>query len=1006
MHYSRRVLRSRSILAASFKVLLANALALLLALGCQKNEETTVSAPELAQHPSVGDSDTGLDWKATAIRSIGQRDFTAAEAAIRNRLVSKPDDAAALELLGDVFAAQRKPVLASEVYRDAITASDSPSRDLMDKVVEQQIAAGRPFDAIDSLQLMIDRYPDHPQARFDLAGLATMLGTPRLALPSLRWLMQRGQSDPDLLIVMADPDQVQPDGEMCQKWVDLSVANNKQDSRTEFGLAMLDATQLRWQDVATRLERVIAQHPNFAPAHTLYGRAIWELGDSDKLAKWTQTTPAQSDQWPTYWLLAAQWAQQAGRHNEAARAYWESLRLAPEGQLETLTGLMQSLDQLGRKDESAFLAGEIALRANLRDAMKIHFERKESSQSAALGVAEAMAGLGRIWEAEAWGRLAVSLPDERVADIAKRYLAIRNRLTTETPWQLAASSLTERINLSDLPSPQWSVAQSRPMTFGTANHGIVHFEDQATIRGLIHTCEVTPSAQTEGHWIYHSLGGGVGVIDLDLDGWPDLALAVLDGKPMQTDSAPNRLFRNVEGQFVDITKTSGYEDRGFTHGIAIGDYNEDGFPDIFDGNYGQNRLYRNNGDGTFQEITHDAGIAATGWSTSVMIADIDGDGISDLFETHYCGGKMPLERACKDGRGLTGTCPPLYFEAEPDRVWRGVGDGTFVDASGDWMNQTSPGRGLGIVAGQFDENPGLDLYVANDMTANHLWSATSSTESFRLVDLGLIRGLALNSKSLSQASMGIAVGDPNGDGLIDFFVTHFSNDHNTYYEQVRPGSWTDRSAISGLAIPSIKMLGFGTQWYDFDNHGKPELIIANGHVDNVQSEDVSYRMPPQLFRLNDDGKWVEPDRAEIGEYFTTEHLGRAVAVVDINRDGLGDVVITHLYDPVALLVNQSQQTGDRISIELKATQGSRDAIGTSITMTIDGRKHTAQLTAGDGYLASNQRLIVVGMGDSETARDIVVNWPSGTVQKIDELTTGHEYLMIEGDKNALQQDLR
>lgn len=974
-----------------------------MAVGCQKNDEAAAVLPKPSAKAETGMIEKQLDWKATANRSIATRDFAAAEATIRNRLVGTPTDAVALELLGDVYAAQKKPMLASDIYRDAIAASDSPGLGLLDKAVEQQIAAGRPFDAIDSLQLTIDRYPDHPQARFDLAGLATMLGTARLALPPLRWLMQRGQGDADLLIVMADPDQVQPDGEMCQKWIDISVANSQKDSRTEFGLAMLDATQLRWEDVAARLEGVVARHPTFVPAYTLYGRALWELGDSNKLAKWIESIPSQSDQWPAYWLLAAQWAQREGRHDEAARAFWESLRLTPDGPLETLAGLMQTLDQLGRKEESAFLAGEIALRSRLRDAMKIHFERKESSQSAALGIAEAMAGLGRIWEAEAWGRLAVSLPNERVADISKRYLAIRNRLTTQTPWQLAESTITTRINLSDLASPQWSVAQSRPATDRVANRGTLHFEDQAINRGLIHTCEVAPSAETEGHWIFHTLGGGVGVIDLDLDGWPDLALAMLDGRPMQTDSSPNRIFRNQEGQFVDITTASGYEDRGFSHGIAIGDYNEDGFPDIFDANYGQNRLYRNNGDGTFQDVTGESGIAASGWSTSVVIADLDGDGISDLFETHYCGGKMPLERACKDGRGLTGTCPPLYFEAEPDRVWRGVGDGTFVDASSDWMNQSSPGRGLGIAVGQFDENPGLDLFVANDMTANHLWSANSSTDPFRLVDLGLIRGLALNSKSLSQASMGIAVGDPNGDGLVDLFVTHFSDDHNTYYEQVRPGFWVDRSAISGLAVPSIKMLGFGTQWYDFDNHGKPELVIANGHVDDIQSDDILYRMPPQLFRLNDDGKWIETDRAQIGEYFAQEHLGRAVATADINRDGLGDVIITHLYEPVALLVNQSQQTGDRISIELKATRGARDAIGTSITMNIDGREYTTQLTAGDGYLTSNQRLIAVGMSDAKLARDIVIKWPSGTVQKMNELIAGQEYLLIEGEAEAFQR---
>jgi len=975
--------------------------------GCRNSQPPdSVASDQPSAASPVNQPDSSADLLAVARRAISRKDFVSAESVLRDRLIRFPDDPEAFEMLGDISLQRGNNLDALTMYRDARRLAAVPSQSLLDKLVEQSVFAGQPFDAIDLLFETLELYPDHPQARYDLAGLSTMLGIPQTAVTPLRWLMQRGRGDPDSLLVLSDPDQVQPYGEMCQQWLDKSLANGDGDRRAGYGLAVLAAGDLKWGEVIQRLAPVIEMHPDFIPAQTLYGRALRELGRVEELTRWSRKVPSGAETWPPYWVLLGLFAQDSGQHEEAARAFWESLRLNPIGQPEAVTGLVQSLEQIGRREHQAFLQNEVRLRAELRDAIKIHLERSSNSQSAALGVAEVMAALGRLWEAEAWGRLAVSLPNERVADVAQRYLAIRNRLTTETPWQLADATVANRVDLSDLAMPQWSMQSPQIVASGVTDRGTVRFEDQANKRGLVHTCEVTPAAQTEGHWIYHSLGGGVGVIDLDLDGWPDLALAMLDGKPMQADSSPNRLFRNLAGQFVDITEASDYEDRGFTHGIAIGDYNEDGFPDIFAGNYGQNRLYRNNGDGTFQDVTDEAGIIATGWSTSVVIADVDGDGIADLFETHYCGGKLPLERACKDGRGLTGTCPPLHFAAEPDRVWRGVGDGTFVDATDQWMDQTSPGRGLGVVVGQFDENPGIDIYVANDMTANHLWSATSSDESFRLVDLGVIRGLALNSKSLSQASMGIAVGDPNGDGLIDLFVTHFSNDYNTYYEQVRPGFWADRSAISGLALPSIKMLGFGTQWYDFDNHGKPELFIANGHVDNVQSEDVSYRMPPQLFRLADDGKWVEPDRAEIGEYFMEKHLGRAVATVDINRDGLGDIVITHLYDPVALLVNNSQQTGDRITIELKAQKGSRDAIGTTLTMDIEGRKHHVQLTAGDGYLASNQRLIVIGMGDSKTAREIVIRWPSGTEQKIDQLVAGCDYLVIEGDEDAFQWGAR
>lgn len=994
---THRSYRSRSRNVGNCAMLVFGVLFSLVVLGCMKGGDGEDDREEKGGSVQVDAPLSDSQWRSLTQQAIARGDFASAEKAVRSRLLSHPGDGAAIELLGDLLASQRKPLSASSAYQDAVALADSPSRQLLDKLAEQQVAGGRPFDAIDTLQRITGQYPDDPQVRFDLIGLATMIGASRSAIPHLQWLMQRGQSDPDSLIVLADPGQVQPDGDVCRQALQRSVANGAGDVRAELGLAMLDAIELRWPAVVQRLEPVVRQHPDFVAADLLLGRAIWEMGDEDRLAQWVKSIRPEAHQSPDYWLLAGQWAHQQGRYQESARAFWESIRLAPEGQLEAVIGLSQSLDQLGRGGDADYLGEQIALRASLKDSLKTHFERKESSQRVALNIANLMANLGRLWEAEAWARHAVGLPNERVADAAQRYLAIRGRLSVETPWQSPDSIISNRIDLSELPAPSWLVADSRGSANQIASPGIIRFQDQAVNRGLVHTCQVASAAQTQGHWIFHSLGGGVGVIDLDLDGWPDVALSMLDGNPMKTDSSPNRLFRNLNGHFFDVTEASGYTDRGFSHGIAIGDYNEDGFPDIFDGNYGQNRLYRNNGDGTFQDVTGESGIVAFGWSTSIAIVDIDGDAIPDLFETNYCGGQSPLERVCKDWRGMVGTCPPLYFDAQPDRVWRGNGDGTFSDATGIWMDQTSPGRGLGVTVGMFDENPGLDLYVANDMTANHLWSSKKTSHDYRLVELGLVRGLALNAKSVSQASMGIAVGDPNGDGLTDFFVTHFSNDHNTYYQQTSPGFWVDRSSVSGLAVPSIKMLGFGTQWHDFDNQGKPELIIANGHVDDIEDQDITYRMPPQLFRLQQDGSWVEAGRDALGEYFTKDHLGRAVAVADFNRDELTDIIITHLYEPIALLVNQSQQAGGQIAIELKATRGSRDAVGTIITMDVDGRKQTLQLTAGDGYLASNQRRIVVGMGGISSAKDVEVRWPSGTIQKIHSLDAGREYLLIEGD---------
>jgi hypothetical protein len=286
------------------------------------------------------------------------------------------------------------------------------------------------------------------------------------------------------------------------------------------------------------------------------------------------------------------------------------------------------------------------------------------------------------------------------------------------------------------------------------------------------------------------------------------------------------------------------------------------------------------------------------------------------------------------------------------------------------------------------------------MTVNHLWSGQHRDGRFQLRDLGAIRGLGLSGRSLSQASMGMAAADADGDGDTDLFLTHFSDDHNTYYEQVSPGMWVDRSYQVGLAAPSMKMLGFGTEWIDFDNNGAVELMIANGHVDDVDRSDVAYKMPPQLFQRSADGRWQQLEPKRLGDYFAGQHLGRALASVDVDRDGRVDVAVTHLYQPVSLLINQTENSGQSIRLLLKSTSGQRDAIGAVVTAVVGGRSVTAQLTAGDGYMCSNQRRVHFGTGEATEVKDLAVTWPSGGQESFGTLESGQEYLLVEGSAEA------
>jgi tetratricopeptide (TPR) repeat protein len=939
--------------------------------------------------------ESGLDAAAAA---MGRGDLAAAENSIRSYLLKNPDDPRGLELAADISARRSETAEAIANYQEALVHAEAPSEPLMDKLAIELMKAGRGMESLDLLEQRVERFPNHLQARFDLVGLAAMLGFPEKAIPSLRWLAQHGKSDPETLQVLSDPQRVQPDDQLCQKL----LKSYPIDQRLQYSLARLDANDLNWTKVLEKLEPVLDQHPDFLPAHTLYGRALTELNRFRDIPQWQQQLPAEAPSSPEYWLVAGAWAESEGRNAEAAKCYWEGVRLDQSGHPELLPRLARTLRQIGREEDAAKVDEQISRRAALRDALTTHFVRSAKSQRAAMAVAEAMLDLGRLWEAEGWARLAASLPEDRLPDIRDRYMAIRSKLTVDSPWQSPDRQLASILDLSELPSLDWQETKVVRRESKQRDSGQIYFEDQASQRGWVHTCEVAPEAIREGHWIYQSMGGGVGVIDFDLDGWPDLAAAMLNGRPLELNSSPNRLFRNRGGEFAECTAASDYVDTGFGQGIAIGDFNSDGFPDIFDANIGRNRLYRNNGDGTFQEVSESSGLNGAVWTTSAVIADIDNDGYSDLFETAYCGGRQPYEVPCRNRQGLFSTCTPLNFEAELDQIWQGQPDGSFLDVTDQWMDQSSPGRGMGIQVGLIDDRPGLDIYVANDMTVNHLWSAEANDTGFRLTDVAAVRGVGVSGRSFSQASMGIAAGDPDGDGDVDLFVTHFADDHNTFYEQTGPGLWTDRSFQVGLGEASMKQLGFGTEWVDFDNNGTVELIVTNGHVDDIESEEIAYRMKPQLFQLDGTGSWTELNSESLGEYFTKDHLGRALATIDVDNDGQVDLAITHLYDPVSLLMNRATNVGNSITLELKATRGQRDAIGAVVTAKIGPKQITQQLFAGDGYMCSNQRRITIGVGNASEMESVSVQWPSGSTENFGTVPAGRDLLLVEGSAEAFE----
>ena len=958
-----------------------------IAVGCGSSKAPTPIEPDQA----VG------DFLLMSKRAIAEKNWDAAETQLLKQLTKAPKDSEAIALLAEVKSAKREFADAADLYQSLIDSQESPNRTVLDNLATVAMQAGRPYQTLSAVQAKLLKFPGDIEAKYDICGLAIMLGQTELAIEPLRWLVQHQRGDADSLLALADPQQVEPDVVVCQR----ALKSYPADQRAKYGIAKHAAMKSDWQRAEALLRQVTEAHKDFLPAFALLGRCLAEQEKYSEIPAWYSSLPPGIDNSPEFFIAAGLWSLHQKQPKQAAKAFWEALRVGDPFHPRALSGLEQSLRVGGDDANAKLVAGLILKVTKLRDAIKTHLERKDQSQAAALAVANQMLAVGRFWEAEGWARIAMTLPRDHVADARQQYIAIRSSLNVNTPWLDRSQLITSQIDATGYPEVDWKsslVGRRRIVTYGA--DGKLRFSDQATSRKLVHNCDIAVGNKEPGHWIYQSAGGGIAVIDYDLDGWPDITGAKLDGQPLDSDSAANQIFRNLNGSFEQVEQT-GYIDTGFTHGITVGDFNGDGFPDVLDANYGRNSLFRNNGDGTFSEVAN-FGFEAAEWTTSAVVADINGDGYADIYEAAYCEPNKPLTHRCRTKKHRLATCSPLQFESNPDRVYRGNGDGTFTDVTKKWMKQTTPGRGLGVLVGEFDELPGLDLYIANDMTANHLWSSTSKGQQYGLSELGVIRGLGVNLHSLSQASMGMAVGDPDADGDLDFFLTHFANDHNTFYEQSAPGVWTDRSFQVGLANPSMNLLGFGTEWVDFDNNGSLELFITNGHVDDLASDSIAYKMPAQVFIQSSSGGWVESDVTKMGDYFRKDHLGRALVCMDANRDGLQDIAITHVDEPTCLLMNQSKQTGNWIRLELKATNSQRDAIGAKVTFGLDGHTFVKQLTAGDGYMCTNERCIHIGTAAHDAITNVQIQWPSGAIDRHGDIEAGSGYIVVEGETDAFR----
>ena len=501
------------------------------------------------------------------------------------------------------------------------------------------------------------------------------------------------------------------------------------------------------------------------------------------------------------------------------------------------------------------------------------------------------------------------------------------------------------------------------------------------------------NGQTGFKHLVESMGGGVGVVDLDADGWPDLYFpqgCALPHSPTDTTHL-DRLYRNRgDGTFVDVTAAAGIVQNRYGQGIAVGDYDGDGFADIAVANYGRNTLLRNNGDGTFTDATQDAGLADPDeMSSSLALADLDSDGLADLYVANY----VANLKVCPNPDGTYNSCRPSNFDARQDRLYHNRGDGTLEDLTQASGIVVSDGKGLGVLVADLDDDGRPDVYVANDTTPNFLFRNTSEPGRPAFVEEGLITGTAVSEQGRSQAGMGIASGDFDGDGTTDLYVTNFQGETNALYLNAG-GVFTDATRHTGVAEATFGLLGFGTQAADFNLDGRPDLFITNGHIDDFRSQGEPWQMPPLLFAGRGDGRFAEVSRAA-GDYFSGSYLGRGVARLDYNLDGRPDLVVVHQDRPVGLLRNDSP-AGHAAVFDLRGTTASRDAVGATLRVTAGGVTQRLDVTAGDGFFASNEKRQCVGLGQASRIDRLEIRWPGGAVERWTDLPADVRLLCVQG----------
>jgi hypothetical protein len=525
---------------------------------------------------------------------------------------------------------------------------------------------------------------------------------------------------------------------------------------------------------------------------------------------------------------------------------------------------------------------------------------------------------------------------------------------------------------------------------------------------------VHENAMSPSHYLPETLGPGCAFLDFDNDGWMDIFLVNSGPCDFWKPSKPvrNALYKNNrDGTFTDVTEKAGVSGAYFGMGVAVGDYDNDGWPDLFVTAYGRCTLYRNNHDGTFTDVTDKAGLATPGWTTSAVWFDYDADGRLDLFVCSFVDYAGVRKLECGNNKiGRNYYCVPRIFKPTPSFLYHNNGDGTFTEVSKGTAIATALGKGLGVVATDINNDGRLDLFVANDTVQNFLFvnRGPGSHGHWNWEEIALQAGVGFSESGRPRSGMGVDATDMEGSGWQDLFVANIDHEIFSLYRNNRDETFRDVAQANGVARATRLLSGWGLKYFDYDNDGAPDLMLANGHPDDMidsYSMQVKYREPLLVFHQEQDHK-LHDVSDDAGPVFHKDFAARGLAVGDFDNDGALDVLVGNNGGTPLLLKNNAAQGKHWLGLRLEGTQSNRDAIGTKISWSAGGKLRQRLKSSGGSYLSSHDPREVLGLGSATHIDELEIDWPapSKQIERFKNLA-GDRYIHVVEGKGIIQSSI-